>query len=115
VLTRPYRFGIFFGITNALAGLFYGWLAVISGSVPGTIALGLSALFSIATGIGLLRKRNFGLVLMDLMFFLVVVEAITDWFKPHQNLVYYICMNIAIFAAMFAILRYFYKRQYEFS
>jgi hypothetical protein len=78
LLTRPYRFGVFFGIANALAGLIYGWLAVISGSVPGAVALGLSALVSIATGVGLLRKRNFGLLLMDLMFLLVTIEAIID-------------------------------------
>jgi hypothetical protein len=49
---RPYRFGILYGTLNAIAGLYYGWLAVTSGSVPGTIFLGLSALLAIATGIG---------------------------------------------------------------
>jgi hypothetical protein len=28
---------------------------------------------------------------------------------------YFICWNIAFFATIFAILRYFYKRQHEFS
>jgi hypothetical protein len=114
VLTRPYRFGIFFGVLNTLGGLYYGWLAVVSGSVPGAIVLGLSALLSVAMGVGLLLKRRFGVWLMHLVFLMATIEAITDWFKPHAALAYYICANIAFFVAMFAVIRYFSKRHYEF-
>ena len=111
---RPYRFGILYGTLNTLAGLYYLWLAVTSGSAPGAIFLGLSALLAIATGVGLLLKRRFGVWLMNLVFLLVTIEAITDWFKPHDSLAYYICFNLVFFAAVFAALRYFYKRQHEF-
>ena len=110
----PYRFGMFYGALNTLAGLYYLWLAVTSGSIPGAIVLGLSALLAIATGVGLLLKRRFGVWLMNLVFLLVAIEAVTDWFKPHDRLAYYICVNIAFFTAMFAVLRYFYKRQDQF-
>lgn len=115
VSTRPYRFGIFYGTLNALAGLYYGWLTVTSGSVPEVIFLGLSALLAIATGVGLLLKRRFGVWLMNLVFLMVAIEAVTDWFKPHDRLGYYACLNLAFFAAMFAVVRYFYKRQHEFA
>jgi len=110
----PYRFGMSYGALNMLAGLYYLWLAVTSGSIPGAIFLGLSALLAIATGVGLLLKRRFGVWLMNLMFLMVAIEAVTDWFKPHDRLAYYICFNIAFFAAIFAVLKYFYKRQHEF-
>ena len=115
VSNRPYRFGIFYGTLNAIAGLYYAWLAVASGSVPGAIFLGLSALLAIATGVGLLLKRRFGVWLMNLVFLMAGTEAVTDWFKPHDRLAYYICFNIAFFAAIYAVLRYFYKRQQEFA
>jgi hypothetical protein len=112
--TRRYRFGILYGSLNALAGLYYGWLAVTSGSVPGAVFLGFSALLAIATGVGLLLKRRFGVWLMNLVFLMVAIEAVVDWFKPHDRLAYYVCLNLAFFAAVFAVVRYFYRRQQEF-
>jgi hypothetical protein len=111
---RPYRFGVFYGTLNAIAGAYYGWLAVMSDTVLGAVFLGLSALLAIGTGVGLLLKRRFGVWLMNLVFLMVAIEAVTDWFKPHDRLAYYICFNFAFFAAIFAVLRYFYKRQHEF-
>ena len=52
---------------------------------------------------------------MNLVFLMAGIEAVTDWFKPHDRLAYYICFNIAFFAAIYAVLRYFYKRQQEFA
>ena len=112
--TRSYWFGILYGTLNALAGLYYGWIAFVCDSVPGAIFLGLSAFLAIATGVGLLLKRRFGVWLMNLVFLLVAIEAVTDWFKPHDRLAYYICFNLVFFAAMFAVLRYFHRRQHEF-
>ena len=113
---RPYRFGIAFGILNVLAGVYYGWLTVSGDSIADAISLGASALLAIGTGIGLLRKRRYGLFLMNLAFLMAAIEAIADWFKPHsENLAYYIFANIALGAAAFAILAYFYKRRMEFN
>lgn len=102
---------MFYGALNTLAGLYYLWLAVTSGSMPGAVFLGLSALLAIATGVGLVLKRRFGVWLMNLVFLMIAIEAVT---KPHDRLAYYICFNIAFFGGIFAILRYFYKRQHEF-
>jgi hypothetical protein len=114
VLIRPYRFGIFFGIINALGGLYYGWLAIHSSSVPGAIVLALSALLSIVMGCGILLRRRFGVHLMHFSFLLFAVEAITDWFKPDEHLLSYIFWNLVFFAAMLAVIRYFSKRYLEF-
>lgn len=52
--------------------------------------------------------------MMDLMFIMVAIETISDWFKPHENLAYYVVASVAFFALMFAVLTYFHKRRHEF-
>ncbi len=112
---RSYRFGMALGVLNLLAGTYYGWLAVSSGSMAGAVVLGLSALLGLGTGIGLVRKRRYGLVLLYLGFLMAAVDVITDWFKPHAwGSLYYVLLNLAFFSALLAIVAYFYKRRGEF-
>ncbi len=112
---RPYRFGMVLGVLNLLAATYYGWLAVSSGNVAGVMVLGFSAPLALGTGIGLVRKRTYGVALLYLSFLMTVVEMVSDWFKPHAwGLLYYVLLNLAFFSALFAIVGYFYKRRGEF-
>ena len=113
---RRYRFGVLFGLLNVLAGAYYGWHAVTHSSSGGAAVMGLYAFLTMSTGVGLLRKRRYGILLMILSFCLLGVQAVEDWFKPHSvGLMHYILVNAAFFAAMFAVVVYFHKRQHEFS
>ncbi len=113
---RPYKFGVAFGVLNLFAGVYYGWLAAASADIGDGVSLAASAALAIGTGVGLLRKRRYGLVLMGLGFLMATLDAISDWSKPHsENLAYYVFANIVAAAAAFCILAYFYKRRMEFN
>jgi hypothetical protein len=104
------------GVANTLVGLYYGWLAVTGGSAGIAIALGASALFSLAAGVGLLMRRRFGITALNFTLLLAVIEVVTDWSKPHEvGLLYYILCNVTFFAAIAATVVYFFKRWNEFS
>lgn len=112
---RPYRFGITFGILNLVAGLFYGFQSVTGGPNE-SISLAASAVLAAGTGVGLLRKRRYGLTLLALGFLVAAAQIIPDWFKPHSgNQAYYVCINVSAAIATLAVITYFYKRRMEFS
>ncbi|MGA9425134.1 MAG: hypothetical protein WBV33_08650 [Terracidiphilus sp.] len=112
---RPYRFGITFAILNLVAGLFYGFQAV-TGGPDESISLAASALLAAGTGVGLLRKKRYGLTLLALGFLVAAGQIIPDWFKPHSgNQAYYVCVNVGASIAALAVIAYFYKRRMEFS
>ena len=112
---RPYRFGIAFGILNLTAGLFYGIQAMTVG-LGESISLAASALLAAGTGVGLLRRRRYGLTLLTLSFFVAAAQVIPDWFKPHSgNEAYYVAVNVIAAIAALAVVIYFYKRRMEFS
>jgi len=113
---RPYRFGIAFGVLNVLAGVYYGWLAITAARVAGTVFLGICALVAVATGIGLLRKRRYGVLLLNLVLLLAVMEAVLDWFKPHEiGRVRYVVTNAVFLGLVGVVVGYFYKRRDEFQ
>jgi CheY-like chemotaxis protein len=114
-IIRPYRFGMAFGVLNLLAGAYYGWLAVSSGNVAGILVLGISALLALGTGVGLVRKKRYGIFLLNITFVISAIDVISGWFKPHVgNSLRLVLVNLAFFAAVFAIIVYFNKRQGEF-
>jgi len=79
---RRYRFGTFYAIVNFVFGAYYAWMTV-STFHQGSIFLTylVACLIATGTGVGLLRKRPYGLVLFYFSFLVAWIEEISRWFR----------------------------------
>jgi hypothetical protein len=78
--------------------------------------LGLSSVLALSTGIGLLGKRPYGLVLLYLGLVIGTVTALAEWFeRPGVEIIRLAPVNLAMLALAGAVALYFHKRRKEFS
>jgi len=118
-MARPYRFGkVYAGLT--LAGAAYSvWLCyqmLFYGLLWPAILFALAVPLSTVTGIGLWRKRRYGLVLLVLSILCGVLSKVYGWFHPTDlRLAYRIAEDVLFFVVMALIFTYFWKRREEFA
>jgi hypothetical protein len=118
-MSRPYRFGKFYGIVVLLGAIYSAWFAgemLWYGFFWAGLLAAAGVPLNCATGIGLLYRRRFGILCLNFSIALGIAANIYSWFRPSQYLfIYRIVGNLAFFALMAIIFTYFYKRRSEFT
>ena len=130
--TRSYRFGIFYAILNLALGAYYLLMTGLalrraSGSVFLTPLV--ACLIAVAAGIGLIRKRLWGLGLVYFTLAVAWIREIVRWFRPtvgypgmpsslqpHRNsLLQELAVDLFFLVLTVPFVIYFQKRRNEFS
>jgi uncharacterized membrane protein len=116
---RPYRFGRFYGVLSMAWGVLYLFLASfwLAGSRPHRLVeaavLAVSAIPLVVGGLGLLKRRRYGLYItlaelwLDCLLLVFDSDRTPLWKLEDHELVI-LSMAILVFA-------YFYKRREEFK
>lgn len=118
-MTRPYRFGKFYAILTLAGAAYSGWFAYdmlwygfFWAAVLSVAAVPLAG----ATGIGLWRKRRYGLWLLILSILAGIASHIYGWFHVDELApLYRVAENVAFFTLMPIVFAYFWKRRDEFA
>jgi hypothetical protein len=108
-LPRPYKWGKFQGWFSALigTGMIFGglWLHNVIG-----IGFFLVGLFGLFEGIGLITRKKYGVVLLDLYFIFVLLEQ----FLPHPNALFPVMHIFELLFWGIPVAFYYPKRWREF-
>jgi hypothetical protein len=114
---RPYRFGYTWGIVNLIAAIYYAVLAIwtLKESWLGFGNYSVWAVVAVGIGIGLLRRKRYGLFLLNLTILIVWIDALFSWFRPiHTSVLRVVLVNVGLFCGTGLIVTYFYRRRDEF-
>jgi CHASE2 domain-containing sensor protein len=117
-MRQPYRFGYAWAIVNLLGGLYSAYLAIktLAQTWAGFAEHLVWALITVGIGIGLLRRKRYGLFLLYFTILSAWIGAAFSWFQPIEiDWVLFILVNLGLLAATVVLVAYFYKRRKEFS
>jgi multidrug transporter EmrE-like cation transporter len=112
---RRYRFGTVFGVCVLVSSLCYLWVAIemLPKDSAFAVGRGFSAVLAVVTGVGLLRKRYYGVFLLNLAILAVLVNGVAETY-PWDS--FYKAVPVVVFVACAVpVVVYFQRRLEEFK